>query len=364
MLSRHQLTFWMLAALLFASRPGLAAHPILVVGTPANRMAEEVLGRLVSSPMGKAAPPWPWSVVLVQNPHLNAYVDAMGHIAITTGMAEVFGKERGLWAAVLGHEIGHFVVHRQFQAYLPGFQAELEKACRQARAAGGPDNGPVRLISLGGGSRRLARAREYEADRVGLMMMAQAGYHPDFAILLDQLLHRFFGDEPKLTEFLSSHPRWAEREERMLEDHDVAVAIFESCWPDPARAPGGPAPAFGTMGAITVDRGGESEQQGLTLHVPVEVRNAGSRQIRVEAVLLDKGRPVQSALAEYRAAGGTLVINVNLPHPPSEPADVALHVPAAALGTTRGKLKAEVFLIADDEILSLGFKPVDVDFSR
>ncbi len=363
MTGRRQLALWTTAALLAVSAHLPAANHPRIVGTPANRLAEEVLRSLVSSPMGKAAPPQPWEVVLIDDPRLNAFINGPGHITVTSGMATLFGAERGLWATVLAHEIGHFVVHQQFQAYLPGFQAELEKAYREASAAGEQHDAapPVRLIPLGGGSRKAARAREYEADRAGLLLMAQAGYHPDFVILLEHLLHSFFGDEPQLTEFLSSHPRWAEREQRTQRDHDVALAIFEARWPDAAKSPGGPGPAFGAIGPITVGRVGEGNPQDLTLRVPVQVWKAGSRQVRVEAIFLDNGRPVQSTVPEYRAADGLLVLNINLAQPPSEPTEVTLKVPVAALATRSLKLKTEVFLIAGDQTLALGFKPFEMN---
>src|SRR4029077_13264987 len=103
------------------------------------------------------------------------------------------------------------------QAYLPRFQAALDQAYA---AALGADGSAPRLVPIGRGMGRqkLAREREFEAARVGLMLMAEAGYHPDYVILLERMLHAFYGDEPKLTEVLSSHPRWAGREERTHQD--------------------------------------------------------------------------------------------------------------------------------------------------
>ena len=311
--------------------------------------------------MGKAAPPNSWEVVLIDDRHVNAYINRVGQITVTSGMASLFGAERGLWAVVLGHEIGHFVVHRQLQAYLPGFQAQLDKAYRATRAAEQQPGAapPVRLVPLAGGRGKKALAREYEADRVGLMMMAQAGYHPDFAIALNRLLLSFLGNQPKLVAFLSGHPSWSDRERRMQQDHNVALAIFQSAWPDPAKSPGGPAPALGTIGTVTVDVA-ETGPPSLILHVPVEVRNAGSRKVRVEAAFLDNDRMVQSTVPEYRGTDGSLVLNVNLEHPTREAAEVVLRVPLADLASRNRKLKAEVFLIAGDQILDLAFKPFEM----
>src|SRR5579863_3968658 len=202
MVIRRQLAFLQIAlgtslAMMVAAPAGLAfrKHPAPIVGTPANRLADEVLRSLISTPLGKAAPPIPWSVQLVDDWRVNAYIEPTGSITITKGLAYV-----------LGHEIGHFVVHRQFESYLPNFQAELDKACRQAHAAGEQPRATLRLVSINGGrSPKLAREREREADRVGMMLMAEAGYHPDFVILAEQTLRNFFGDEPKLTAFLASH---------------------------------------------------------------------------------------------------------------------------------------------------------------
>jgi len=372
MVIRRQLAFLQIAlgtslAMMIAAPAGLAfrKHPAPIVGTPANRLADEVLRSLISTPLGKAAPPIPWSVQLVDDWRVNAYIEPTGSITITKGMAYVFGEQQGLWAAVLGHEIGHFVIHRQFESYLPNFQAELDKACRQAHAAGEQPRATLRLVSINGGrSPKLAREREREADRVGMMLMAEAGYHPDFVILAEQTLRNFFGEEPKLTAFLASHPRWEEREEQARQDRDVALAIFQSRWPDAIKSRGGPAPAFGTIESVTVAPPETGGSQEITLHVAVHVRNAGPRQVRVQALFLEDDRLVTTTLAGYRTAEGWLAVNVNLQHPPPESTDVALRVPIAAFPTGPRKLKAQVFLIAGDQILYIALKPLETNFSR
>jgi hypothetical protein len=197
-----------------------------------------------------------------------------------------------------------------------------------------------------------------------MMLMAEAGYHPDFAILVDQTLRNFFGDEPKLTAFLASHPRWEEREEQARQDRDVALAIFQSRWPDALKSPGGPAPAFGTIESVTIAPAETEGSPDMTLHVTVRVRNAGPRQVRVQTLFLEDHRLVGTTLAGYRTVEGWLAVNVNLPHPPAESTDVTLRVPAAGFPTGLRKLKAEVFLIAGDQILYIAFKPVETNFSR
>src|SRR6184192_3890853 len=120
-------------AVLWTCSPGLARTHPRIVGTQANRTAEEVLRSLVSTPLGRAAPPNPWQVILIEDRRVNAYANGAGWLTVTSGLAALLGNDRGAWAAVLGHEIGHFVIYARLSAYLPVFQKELEKAYLEAR---------------------------------------------------------------------------------------------------------------------------------------------------------------------------------------------------------------------------------------
>ena len=273
---------------------------------------------------------------------------------------------------MLGHEIGHFVMYARLSAYLPGFQRELEKAYLEARASSGNGKSVVPsallLVPMGGGlsNRKLLREREYEADRVGLLMMAQAGYHPDFAVALERQLRARLGDQPKL-ELRSSHPRWTAREESTNEVLDAALAIFNSLWPDPARSPGGAPPPLGNIGPVVARL--SADQRSLALRVPVSVRNAADKQVRVEVIFFEQGgsdkrRPIQTTVPEYRSADGSLVLNAVVPKPSSTPSEVSLLVPVAALATRDRDLEAVVFLLAGEQVLDVYFEPVEVTVSE
>lgn len=343
-----------------ASFPCLARSHPRIVGTAANRMAEEVLGTLVLTPLGRAAPPLPWAVILIEDRHLNAYSNGPGWVTVTSGMARMLGNDRGAWAVVLGHEVGHFVINERFSGLLPGFQKELERAYFQARAPSGGGKGAapaaLLLVPMGGGPshRRRLREREYEADRVGLLLMAQAGYHPDFMIAFERRIRAQLGDRPG-PELLSSHPRWTEREASTTAAHEVARQIFESRWPDPAHSPGGPPPPLGTIGTVAArtDAAG-----GLVLQVLVTVRNTATMPVRVEVIFLDEQKRVQTSVPEYRSPDGSLVLNAIVPTL-SGASQVRLSLPSAALPTKPRGLKAVVFLLAADQVLDVYFEPVE-----
>lgn len=214
-----------------------AGQPQVIAGTPANQIADEVFHRLLATPLGNCAAR-PYDVKIIEERHPNAYIAGNGELVVTTGLAEILGTNRGAWAAVLAHEIGHMVIAPGTQKYLPRFQAALETAYFQNPAAHRDDdsNGALRIVST---SR--TKQRELEADHVGLMMMAEAGYHPDFAIALYQQLQEILGDGPR---FMADHPRWSEREARLMKARGVAVAIFESRWPNAADSEGGVPPSI------------------------------------------------------------------------------------------------------------------------
>jgi len=87
---------------------------------------------------------------------------------------------------------------------------------------------------------KLGRDDELEADRLGLLMMAEAGYHPDYALLLMRRLHESTGDHGKVATFLlSDHPRWETREKKVQEAYSEAMRIFQTHWQSAENSPGG-----------------------------------------------------------------------------------------------------------------------------
>ena len=61
----------------------------------------------------------------------------------------------------------------------------------------------------------VSRDEELQADRLGLLMMAEAGYHPDYVLKLMENFRRHTGDKSKAGTFLlSDHPRWETREKK------------------------------------------------------------------------------------------------------------------------------------------------------
>jgi hypothetical protein len=322
-------------------------------------MAKEVLRTLLTSPLGKAMPRLHYRLVLLDKLSPNAFSQANGTISITAGLLPIFEGDRGVWAAVIGHELGHVLLAHPRD--LSRFQATLREAYRHARADE-YDHGPVRWpdVRLGDGlaKPKSSKEQEYQADFIGLMLMAEAGYQPGYSLILEKRLLFGLGSEPRFVTVLSHHPRLESREERTLRFSDIAMDIFRSRWADAAKSPGGNLPPYGTIGDWTFEQRDGGSQ--LVFRVPFQVHRSAGMKIRVAAFFLDGDLRVRSSEAKYRATDGSLVLNHFLPGAENGAADVTLQVPSRDLITTHHRLLAVVFLMAGSRPLDIATRHVDV----
>jgi hypothetical protein len=180
------------------------------------------------------------------------------------------------------------------------------------------------------------------------MLMAEAGYHPQFALILGRYLN-YYLNTPRYATFFSSHPDWASREKRLQEVYQPALAIFESRWPDNANSPGGKLPALGSIGKVVTSEDGKA----VVFHVPVRLVNPDAKPVRVAVTLLENNRRVASALPEYRSTDGSLIVNSDLPGSTNDADDIQLRLPLAAIATPSRRLKAVVYLATGNETIAV-----------
>lgn len=76
-------------------------------GTKEDIVAQNVFRRLITTSVSQDAPPMPYKVTVIDTQMINAFATPGGQVYVAEGMAQLLGEEEGLWAAVLGHEIGH-----------------------------------------------------------------------------------------------------------------------------------------------------------------------------------------------------------------------------------------------------------------
>lgn len=142
---------------------------------------------------------------------INAFALPGGKVGVYTGIIKVAETDAGL-ATVIAHEIAHATARHGGERVSAGILAQL--GAIGISAALGSDNPETRnaiLQAYGigvnvGGILPFTRSQESEADQIGLMYMARAGYDPREAVKFWQRMDKAAEGKATPPEFLSTHP--------------------------------------------------------------------------------------------------------------------------------------------------------------
>lgn len=155
-----------------------------------------------------------WEFNLVEDKQVNAWCMPGGKVVVYTGILPIAGNDAGL-AVVMGHEIAHAIAghgkERMSQELLTQFGGvALSTAMSQQPA----ETRALWMSVYGVGAQYGAllpysRLHETEADHLGLIFMAMAGYDPHEAVAFWERMAKQKGGQPP--EFLSTHPSDASR---------------------------------------------------------------------------------------------------------------------------------------------------------
>lgn len=151
-----------------------------------------------------------WEFNLVEDPNVNAWCMPGGKVVVYTGLLPVTQNEAGL-AVVMGHEIAHAIARHGSERMSQGLLVDLGgMALSEALANKPAATKDLFMKSYGIGSEigvllPYSRLHESEADRMGLIFMAMAGYNPNEAV---SFWERMSASQkgPKPPEILSTHP--------------------------------------------------------------------------------------------------------------------------------------------------------------
>ncbi|MBK5931973.1 peptidase M48 family protein [Halochromatium salexigens] len=174
-----------------------------------------------------------WEFVLFKEDAPNAFALPGGKVGVNTGILPITQDEAGL-ATVIGHEIAHAVARHGAERMSHGMLVELGGAGLSAALGSEPGaNRDLIMQAYGVGSQLgvmlpYSRTQELEADELGLLYMARAGYDPRAAIGFWQRFVAYNaqrGGAPP--EFLSTHPLDQRRIAELERSLPQAVAEYE-----------------------------------------------------------------------------------------------------------------------------------------
>lgn len=156
-----------------------------------------------------------WEFSLIEENTVNAWCMPGGKVAIYTGILPVTKNEAGL-ATVMGHEIAHAIAKHSSERMSQQIAAQVGGAAVGVATAERSSTTQAVINTAYGLGGQLAllnysRNQELEADRLGLVFMAMAGYDPNEAVGFWQRMAQAKEGGQAPPEFLSTHPSDARR---------------------------------------------------------------------------------------------------------------------------------------------------------
>ena len=156
-----------------------------------------------------------WEFNLVEDPQVNAWCMPGGKVVVYTGILPITQDETGL-AIVLGHEIAHAIAQHGGERMSQQLITQLGGMGLQEALKSKPQvTQQIFMSAFGIGTQvgillPFSRTQESEADHLGLIFMAMAGYNPNLAVPFWQRMSSMnTGQKPPA--FLSDHPADATR---------------------------------------------------------------------------------------------------------------------------------------------------------
>jgi predicted Zn-dependent protease len=188
------------------------AKKVEIIGIKIKNAAEKYLTYLGQAEYLKD---YRWEYKLIDSKEVNAWCMPGGKIVVYSGILPITQNDAGL-ATVMGHEVSHALANHGAQR-MSAAQLQQLGAVGVAAATGGQSaqtqqiwNQAYGLTSQYGAMLPFSRGHETEADKIGLTLMAIAGYNVDESInFWSRMSSQSGGQAPP--EFMSTHPSDATR---------------------------------------------------------------------------------------------------------------------------------------------------------
>ena len=182
------------------------AARVVTVGTKIKNAAEKWLS---ANGYQGYLKDYQWEYKLVDSKEVNAWCMPGGKIVFYTGILPITKDEAGM-AVVMGHEVSHALLNHGQQRMSADVLTQLG-ATGVGMAVGNKSEQTqaIAMQAYGAGAQfgallPFSRSHETEADKIGLTLMAIAGYNPDVSVAFwERMAKQSAGGPP---EFLSTHP--------------------------------------------------------------------------------------------------------------------------------------------------------------
>jgi predicted Zn-dependent protease len=204
------LSFQQYADILKKSKLSGNARDTEMVRRVGNRIATAAADFMRESGHANDIVNYRWEFNLIDDPKtVNAWCMPGGKVAVYTGLLPITKNETGL-AVVMGHEIAHAMAKHGSERMSEALLVQMGGIGLSLALAEKPKATQDIYLSLYGVSSTVgftlpySRLHESEADRIGLMLMAKAGYDPREAVSLWKRMSAQGGGRPM--ELLSTHP--------------------------------------------------------------------------------------------------------------------------------------------------------------
>lgn len=208
---------------------------------PVKRVAARIVEAAKRSKYAEMAQQFQWEVTVIKDDKTaNAFALPGGKMAVYTGIFPMAKTEAGL-AAVMGHEVVHALARhgaeRMSQGQVVNIGLQVVGAA-VGMSSKNPALGQVTMAALGAGAQvgvllPFSRKHESEADYIGILLAADAGYDPRESVALWERMEQVSGGGGP-AEFLSTHPSHDTRIDQLKEWMPEAMTIYQKRTPIPA----------------------------------------------------------------------------------------------------------------------------------
>jgi predicted Zn-dependent protease len=173
-----------------------------------------------------------WEFNLVESKEVNAWCMPGGKVVFYTGIMPICQDDDGV-AVVMGHEVAHAVAKHGAERMSENLVVQGGGAALSAALASKPaQTQQLWMSAFGAGAQYgvmmpFERGQESEADHLGLIFMAMAGYDPNHSVAFWQRMAAGSAKAEKPPEFMSTHPSDEHRIQKIQQELPEALKYYK-----------------------------------------------------------------------------------------------------------------------------------------